>query len=89
MSCFKSCRRCRRRFANRGAASFCRPARSPLLQRVSYLVSSRTQLDEALAALTQMPKLNSLELVIKNFIVCPDQMRVVGECCRRQCVLLF
>lgn len=52
---------------------------SPLLQRVSYLVSSRSHLDEALAALMQLRNLKTLELIIKNFILCPDQLRVIGE----------
>lgn len=50
----------------------------PKLQRVSYQVSSQPNLDEALAALVTLPLLKTLELVVKSFTLCSDQLRVVG-----------
>lgn len=50
-----------------------------MLHRVSYLVSLKTALDEALAALMNMRGLKSLELIIRNFVLSPDQLRVIGE----------
>ncbi len=52
--------------------------RSPLLTRVSYTVSSRAALDEALTALSTLQHLRHLELVVKNFTLCSDQLRVIG-----------
>ena len=54
-------------------------SRSPEIQRVSYQVASRQHLDEALAALAGLPQLKNLELIVKNFTLCSDQLRVVGE----------
>lgn len=53
--------------------------RSPKLHRVSYQVSSRPMLEEALDALTDMKELRQLELVVKNFMLCADQLRTIGE----------
>jgi hypothetical protein len=53
---------------------------SPKLRRVSYQVSSRPMLEEGLGALTDMKELRQLELVIKNFMLCADQLRVIGVC---------
>ncbi|KAG1666522.1 hypothetical protein FOA52_014419 [Chlamydomonas sp. UWO 241] len=50
----------------------------PNLQRVSYQVASRPHLDEALAALVNVPSLKVLELIVKNFTLCSDQLRVIG-----------
>jgi len=50
----------------------------PKLQRLSYLVSSRFHMDEALAALLNMPNLTALELIVKNFMLSPDELRVCG-----------
>jgi len=52
---------------------------SPKLHRVSYQVSSRQMLEEALDALTDMKELRQLELVVKNFMLCADQLRTIGE----------
>lgn len=52
---------------------------SPSLSRVSYTVNSRSALDEALAAMMTLKELRQLELVVKNFTLCPDQLRVIGE----------
>ncbi len=49
------------------------------LTRVSYQVASRTHLDEALAALVNLPQLKTLELIVKNFTLCSDQLRVIGQ----------
>uniref|UniRef100_A0A7S0RZ38 F-box domain-containing protein n=1 Tax=Chlamydomonas leiostraca TaxID=1034604 RepID=A0A7S0RZ38_9CHLO len=57
----------------RAAATSC-----PSLHRVSYQVSSRTQLDEALSALMTLKELRQLELIVKNFTLCSDQLRVIG-----------
>ncbi len=43
-------------------------------------MSSRGALDEALNALMLLPRLRSLELVVKNFTLCSEQLRVIGEC---------
>lgn len=51
---------------------------SPGLHRVSYLVASRSQLDEALSALMALRELRQLELIVKNFTLCSDQLRVIG-----------
>jgi len=59
---------------NLKSASVC----CPKLQRVSYQVSSRPILEEALDALTDMKELRQLELVVKNFMLCADQLRTIG-----------
>ena len=41
-------------------------------------MASRTHLDEALAALVNLPNLKTLELIVKNFTLSSDQLRVVG-----------
>lgn len=43
------------------------------------MVAQKTALDEALAALMNMRGLKSLELIIRNFVLNPDQLRVIGE----------
>eukprot|EP00798_Chlamydomonas_sp_ICE-L_P027193 gene27193-2439_t len=50
----------------------------PVLWRLSYQVTSRSQLDEALHALMNMQLLKHLELVVKSFTLCSDQLRMVG-----------
>lgn len=52
---------------------------SPRLQRLSYQVSARTLLDEALTALSDCKELKQLELVIRNFSLSTDQLHIVGE----------
>lgn len=52
--------------------------RSPGLQRVSYQVSSRPALDEALGSLMSLRELRQLELIVKNFTLCSEQLRVIG-----------
>mmetsp|Transcript_14077 Transcript_14077/g.30515 ORF Transcript_14077/g.30515 Transcript_14077/m.30515 type:complete len:466 (+) Transcript_14077:51-1448(+) len=49
-----------------------------LLKRVSYQVSCRGHLDEALAALMNLADLRQLELIVKNFTLCSNQLRVIG-----------
>lgn len=51
----------------------------PALQRVSYQVASRQHLDESLAALLKLPMLKTLELIVKNFTLCSDQLSVIGR----------
>lgn len=53
--------------------------RSPELRRVSYLVTSRGAVDEAVGALANVPGLQTLELIIKNCTLCSDQLRQIGE----------
>ncbi|MEW5300237.1 MAG: hypothetical protein WDW36_003179 [Sanguina aurantia] len=48
------------------------------LQRLSYQVSARTLLDEALTALSDCKELKQLELVIRNFSLSTDQLHIVG-----------
>lgn len=55
------------------------PLRSPELRRVSYLVTSRGAVDEAVGALANVPGLQTLELIIKNCTLCSDQLRQIGE----------
>lgn len=55
------------------------PVCSPLLHRVSYLVSKKADLDEALIALMSIRELKQLELVVRNFVLTADELRVIGE----------
>lgn len=48
------------------------------LYRVSYQVACRNFLDEALTAFHNMPKLTHLELIIKNFSLTTEQLRLIG-----------
>mmetsp|Transcript_31984 Transcript_31984/g.95537 ORF Transcript_31984/g.95537 Transcript_31984/m.95537 type:complete len:310 (+) Transcript_31984:864-1793(+) len=50
----------------------------PLLHRVSYQVTHRQYLDEVLAALMNVRQLKVLELIVKNFTLCTEQLRVIG-----------
>ncbi len=52
---------------------------SPLLHRVSYLVGKKADLDEALIALMSIRELKQLELIVRNFVLTPDELRVIGE----------
>ncbi|GFH11576.1 predicted protein, partial [Haematococcus lacustris] len=50
----------------------------PLLHRVSYQMQSRALLDEALAALGSLKELRQLELIVKHFTLCTEQLRTIG-----------
>jgi hypothetical protein len=40
-------------------------------------------LDEALHALQDLQELRQLELIVKNFTLCADQLRIIGESARQ------
>ncbi|KAG2451623.1 hypothetical protein HYH02_003404 [Chlamydomonas schloesseri] len=50
----------------------------PSLGRVSYLVGRKSDLDEALAALMSIKELKQLELIVRNFVLTADELRVIG-----------
>ncbi|KXZ52391.1 hypothetical protein GPECTOR_9g435 [Gonium pectorale] len=50
----------------------------PALTRVSYLVGKKGDLDEALAALMSIRELKQLELIVRNFVLTADELRVIG-----------
>lgn len=52
---------------------------SPSLSRVSYLVGRKSDLDEALAALMSIKELKQLELIVRNFVLTADELRVIGK----------
>eukprot|EP00798_Chlamydomonas_sp_ICE-L_P019446 gene19446-26106_t len=52
--------------------------RLPNLWRLSYLITSRRQLDEASTALMAMPKLTHLQLIVHNFTLSSEQLCLVG-----------
>ncbi len=54
--------------------------RSRALRRVSYTVSSRASLDEALTAFALLPQLRQLEVVVRNFTLSAEQLRNLGQC---------
>ncbi|KAG2488990.1 hypothetical protein HYH03_012430 [Edaphochlamys debaryana] len=50
----------------------------PSVSRVSYFVGRKTDLDEALAALMTIRELKQLELIVRNFVLTADELRVIG-----------
>lgn len=50
----------------------------PALHRVSYLVGRKVDLDESLMALRFVGQLKQLELVVRNFVLSADELRVIG-----------
>ncbi|PNH00829.1 hypothetical protein TSOC_013322 [Tetrabaena socialis] len=50
----------------------------PSLSRVSYLVGKKSDLDEALASLMSIKELKHLELIVRNFVLTADELRVIG-----------
>ncbi len=47
---------------------------------MSYLVGKKSDLDEALAALMSIKELKHLELIVRNFVLTADELRVIGGC---------
>lgn len=45
---------------------------------MSYLVGKKSDLDEALAALMSIKELKQLELIVRNFVLTADELRVIG-----------
>jgi hypothetical protein len=50
----------------------------PGLRRLSYLVSSPSELDSALMCLGSMRNLRALELEVKGMVLSTEQLRVSG-----------